>query len=234
MSRDIEKLLALLDNEAPHDIPAPPVYKANCASTLRGATVPSSPFTIRTLYVVEPTHLAACIRNRQTKRRRSPNTMVFADNTATATPLYNISTKKCSFFRSKPHISVTATATAEANGQPAPVIGTVRFHQSSQNVELKVGGNSATMRASVNPLSAHGYKSAVGKGWLLWTRRPIHKGEDMECADAEGERVAWYKSGEGKLIILIPQGSNEKELLDEVVVGAIAMLEYHRREKRWA
>ena len=146
------------------------------------------------------------------------------------TLLYRIRANKGGLFSSKPHLTVQSGATHR-------VVGTVTFHRMSTVIDLEIHHQTIPLLRLGLFTSAHRFESPTRRSLLKWKRDGLLSGGDMVCVDRQqvliarverSKRAGWK---DGKFII---SPGVEGRWMDEVVVSGLAMVQYHKRQKKRA
>ena len=146
------------------------------------------------------------------------------------TVLYRIRANKGGLFSSKPHITVHSGATHR-------VIGTVTFHRMSTVIDLEIHHQTISLLRLGLFTSAHRFESPASRSLLKWKRDGLLSEGDMVCVDRQQVLIARFERSkrprwkDGKFMI---SRGVEGRWMDEVVVSGLAMVQYHKRQKKRA
>ena len=146
------------------------------------------------------------------------------------TVLYRIRANKGGLFSSKPHITVHSGATHR-------VVGTVTFHRMSTVIDLEIHHQTIPLLRLGMFTSAHRFESPTRRSLLKWKRDGLLSGGNMLCVDGQQLLVARFERSkragwkDGKFIV---SPGVEGRWMDEVVVSGLAMVHYHKRQKKRA
>ncbi len=146
------------------------------------------------------------------------------------TVLYRIRANKSGLFSSKPHITVQSAATRR-------VVGTVTFHRTSTVIDLEIHHQNVPLLRLGLFTSAHRFESPTRRGLLKWKRDGLLSEDNMLCIDGQQLLIARFERSkrarwkDGKFMI---SPGVEGRWMDEVVVSGLAMVQYHKRQKKRA
>lgn len=146
------------------------------------------------------------------------------------TVLYKICANKGGLFSSKPHITIQSGPTHRA-------VGTVNFHRMSPVIDLRIHHHTIPLLRLGLFTSAHSFESPTSRSSLKWKRDGLKSEGNMLCVDGQQVLIARFerskraKRKDGKFMI---SPGVEGRLMDEVVVSGLAMVQYHRRQKKRA
>ena len=146
------------------------------------------------------------------------------------TVLYRIHANKGGLFSSKPHIKVQSGASHRE-------VGTVTFHRMSTVIDLEIHHQTIPLLRLGLFTSAHRFESPASRNLLKWKRDGLLSGDDMVCVDRQQVLIARFERSkrprrkDGKFVI---SPGVEGRWLDEVMVSGLAMVQYHKRQKKRA
>ena len=146
------------------------------------------------------------------------------------TVLYRTHANKGGLFNSKPHIKVHFGATNR-------VVGTVTFHRMSTVIDLEIHQQTIPLLRLGLFTTAHRFESPASRSLLKWKRDGLLGGADMVCVDRQQVLIARFelsKKARGKTGKFMIAPGVEGRWMDEVVISGLAMMQYHKRQKKRA
>ena len=144
--------------------------------------------------------------------------------------LYRIRGNKGGLFSSKPHITIQSAATHR-------LVGTVTFHRMSTVIDLEIHHQTIPLLRLGLFTSAHRFKSPTRRGLFKWKRDGLLDEGNMLCIDGQQLLIARFERSkrarwkDGRFLI---SPGVDGRWMDEVVVSGLAMVQYHKRQKKRA
>ncbi|KAL8663188.1 MAG: hypothetical protein Q9168_008138 [Polycauliona sp. 1 TL-2023] len=144
-------------------------------------------------------------------------------------PLYTMDQNSASLFSSKPHMTITSSASGSA-------IGTATFHNWSRGIDLEIHGHALTFDSEGMFTRAYGYHSPAFGGEKLRWESDGFWGGDLVLVNGRKEWIARFDasmfsmSKTGKIQVV--NGGIMGAALDEIIVTGCAMVEMQRRRRR--